>query len=87
MADLTDAELDQLIKAIGLQRRPGPKPKPVAHGTYKGARQHRRRGQPPCDPCRLAENAYQLEMKQKARERKQARAASGFHHSSDEAQS
>lgn len=74
MADLTDADLDQLIDAIGLKRpRGGSKYKPIAHGTYRGARQHRYRNEPPCGPCRLAENAYQREMKQKARERKRAR--------------
>jgi hypothetical protein len=71
---LSDAELDQLIKDIGLKRpRGGRKYQPIAHGEYKGARQHRYRGEPLCEPCRLAENAYQLGMKRKARERKQAR--------------
>lgn len=59
---LTDAELDQLIKDIGLKRpRGGSQRKPIAHGTYKGARQHRYRKEPLCDPCRLAENDYQKE--------------------------
>lgn len=59
---LTDAELDQLIKDIGLKKpRGGSERKPIAHGTFKGARQHRYRQEPLCEPCRLAENAYQNE--------------------------
>lgn len=57
---LTDAELEAQIKAIGLKRpRGGSERKPIAHGTYRGARQHRYRKEQLCDPCRLAENAYQ----------------------------
>lgn len=60
MPDLTDAQLDQLIKAIGLKRpRGGSHRRPVAHGSYRGARQHRYRKEPLCQPCRDAENAYQ----------------------------
>lgn len=59
MPDLTDAELDQLIKAIGLKRPRGSQRKPIAHGTYRGARQHRYRKEPLCEPCRIAENTYQ----------------------------
>ncbi|MFF0597839.1 hypothetical protein [Streptomyces antibioticus] len=33
--------------------------KPIAHGTYRGARQHRYRKEPLCRPCLDAENAYQ----------------------------
>ncbi|MEV7793374.1 hypothetical protein AB0O68_15480 [Streptomyces sp. NPDC087512] len=70
MPELTDAELDQLIKDIGLKRpRGGSERKPIAHGTYKGARQHRYRKEPLCEPCRQAENTYQNE---KYRRRKQA---------------
>lgn len=59
---LTDAELDQLIKDIGLkQPRGGSQRKPIDHGTFKGARQHRYRKEALCEPCRLAENAYQNE--------------------------
>lgn len=59
---LSDAELDQLIKDIGLKRpRGGSQRKPIAHGTFKGARQHRYRKEPLCEPCRLAENSYQNE--------------------------
>jgi hypothetical protein len=60
VAELTDAQLDQLIKDIGLKRpRGGSQRKPIAHGTYRGARQHRYRKEPLCEQCRLAENAYQ----------------------------
>ncbi|MEU2062872.1 hypothetical protein [Streptomyces sp. NPDC013455] len=60
MADLTDAELDQLIKAIGLKLpRGGSLRKPIAHGTYRGARQHYYRKEPLCQPCRQAERDYQ----------------------------
>ncbi|WP_202438013.1 hypothetical protein [Streptomyces sp. SID5910] len=70
MSELTDAELDQLIDAIGLKRpRSGSQLKPIAHGTYKGARQHYYRREPLCEPCRLAQNTYQNE---KYRQRKQA---------------
>lgn len=59
---LTDAELDQLITDIGLKRpRGGSQRKPIAHGTYRGSRQHRYRCEPLCEPCRLAENAHQVE--------------------------
>jgi len=75
MPELSDAQLDQLINDIGLKRpRGGSRFKPIAHGTYRGARQHRYRRELPCDQCRLAENAYQNEMKRNARLRKQARA-------------
>ncbi|HZF92029.1 hypothetical protein [Streptomyces sp.] len=70
MPELTDAELDQLIKDIGLKRpRGGSQRKPIAHGTYRGARQHRYRKEPLCEPCRLAENAY---TKERYAERKKA---------------
>lgn len=59
---LTDAELEQLIKDIGLKRpRGGSQRKPIAHGTVRGARQHRYRKDPLCQPCRDAENAHQRE--------------------------
>lgn len=60
MPELTDAELDQLIKDIGLKRpRGGSERKPIAHGTFRGARQHRYRKEPLCEPCRDAEREYQ----------------------------
>lgn len=60
MPELTDAQLDQLIKDIGLKKpRGGSQRKPIDHGTFKGARQHRYRKEPLCEPCRLEENAYQ----------------------------
>lgn len=33
--------------------------KPIAHGTTGGYQAHRRAGQPPCEECRAANNAYQ----------------------------
>lgn len=60
MPELTDAQLDQLIVAIGLKRPRGGSPrKPIAHGELKGAKQHRYRKEPLCGPCREAEAAYQ----------------------------
>lgn len=62
MAELTDAELDQLIKAIGLKRPRGESQrKPIAHGTLRGSRQHRYRKEPLCEACHRAEAAYQKE--------------------------
>jgi len=59
MPELTDAQLGQLIKDIGLKKpRGGSQRKPIAHGTFPGARQHRYRKEALCEPCRLAENAY-----------------------------
>ncbi|MFF2651491.1 hypothetical protein [Streptomyces sp. NPDC058045] len=72
MTEMTDTDLDQLIKAIGLKRpRGGSKRKPIAHGTFRGARQHRYRKEPLCEPCRLAENAYHNE-RNASRPRKKA---------------
>jgi hypothetical protein len=57
---LTDSQLDDLMKAIGLKRGPGGSQlKPIAHGTSKGAKQHRYRKEPLCQPCRLADLADQ----------------------------
>lgn len=62
MPELSDAQLDQLIKDIGLKRpRGGSERKPIAHGTYRGARQHYYRKEPLCEPCRQAERDYQNE--------------------------
>ena len=33
-------------------------PKPIAHGTYRGAAQHRRRKEKPCERCHQAERDY-----------------------------
>lgn len=38
-----------------------PVPAAEAHGTVAGYRRHRRRGEKPCEPCRLAENARSAE--------------------------
>lgn len=60
MPDLTDTQLDQLIADIGLKKnRGGSTRKPIAHGELRGAKQHRYRGEKPCERCRLAEAAYQ----------------------------
>lgn len=76
MPDLTDTDLDQLIKAIGLKRpRGGSKPKPIAHGTFNGAQQHRYRKEPMCDPCREAWLAYWREQNALRAARRQARNA------------
>lgn len=70
MPDLTDAQLDELMAAIGLtppKPRGGSKRKPIAHGEFRGARQHRYRGEAPCEACRDAERAYQNDRKTKQR--------------------
>lgn len=43
-------------------------PKPITHGTKKGFDAHERRGEKPCDPCRIAKNtdARQQYAKRKA---------------------
>ncbi|MFD3835343.1 hypothetical protein ACFWWC_03675 [Streptomyces sp. NPDC058642] len=70
MPDLSDAQLDQLITDIGLKRpRGGSTRKPIAHGTFRGARQHRYRKEPLCGLCHLAENAYQNERNRARRRR------------------
>lgn len=59
---LTDAQLDDMIAAIGLKRPVGgSQRKPIAHGTPNGAKQHRYRKEPLCQPCRVAEAADQRE--------------------------
>lgn len=59
MPDLTDAELDKLIKNIGLKNRGGRPRQPIHHGELRGAKQHRYRGEKPCDACQRAEAKYQ----------------------------
>lgn len=62
MPDLTDDQLDQLIYDLGLKNPRGGAPRqPIHHGELRGAKQHRRRGETPCDGCHLAEAAYQRE--------------------------
>lgn len=39
--------------------------KPIVHGTYGGAQQHRLRGIPLCEECREARNAYQRRRRQR----------------------
>ncbi|QFQ97428.1 hypothetical protein F9278_15780 [Streptomyces phaeolivaceus] len=73
MPELTDAQLTQLIKDIGLKRpRGGSERKPINHGTFRGARQHRYRKEPLCQPCQNAENAYQRERNAKGLRKKAA---------------
>ncbi|HEX5567408.1 MAG TPA: hypothetical protein VFY14_10880 [Streptomyces sp.] len=64
MPELTDADLDDLMAAIGLtppKNRGGSKRKPITHGTYRGVKQHYYRGEKLCDDCRDAERAYQTQ--------------------------
>ena len=37
----------------------------TTHGTHAGYMWHRRHGEKPCDPCRLAENAYQRDYRRR----------------------
>lgn len=46
--------------------------KPIEHGTYRGAAQHRRRGEDLCEPCRAADNLYQQERRAAARKHEPA---------------
>ncbi|EMQ98374.1 hypothetical protein ADIAG_02393 [Paeniglutamicibacter gangotriensis Lz1y] len=55
--------LDSVAKrARKIAREGGPRPhagrKPITHGTIAGRAQHVRRGEMPCDPCRIAFNEY-----------------------------
>lgn len=55
--------LDSIAKrARKTEREGGPRPhagrKPINHGTTAGRAQHIRRGEIPCDPCRIAFNEY-----------------------------
>lgn len=62
MPDLTDAQLDELIVAIGLDRpRVGRPRKPIAHGTLAGYKQHRYRGETACDDCKRGMAEYTRE--------------------------
>lgn len=62
-ADLTDAQVEQLLAACGLVPPPkyrGGRPRlPIAHGTTAGARTHQRRGEAACGPCARAMRQYQ----------------------------
>lgn len=78
MPDLTDTQLDQLIKDIGLKRpRGGRARQPIAHGEFKGARQHRYRKEPLCGPCREAEAEYRREHPQVQRGPRRPKAPTG----------
>lgn len=37
--------------------------KPREHGTYRGAQQHRKLGDPICDPCLIAETEYRRSLR------------------------
>ncbi|MFJ8153883.1 hypothetical protein [Streptomyces sp. NPDC094468] len=53
---LTDAELDQLLDDIGLTAAGEPtEPDGIAHGSERGAREHRARGERVCPACHQAE--------------------------------
>ncbi|MBA4865965.1 hypothetical protein H1V43_32400 [Streptomyces sp. PSKA54] len=69
MPELTDAQLDQLIKDIGLKRpRGGSQRKPIAHGTYNGYRQHVYRKEQACAECMEANRLYLRERYAKRRQ-------------------
>lgn len=66
MAELTDAELDDLIAALGLTKsnpRGGSQRKPIAHGEYRGYKQHIYRREEPCETCLQASRDYQRNKK------------------------
>lgn len=54
-----------ILHAQGIDRSGGRGPRrgPINHGTAGGAQTHRRRGEQPCEPCRLALNAQRLEQR------------------------
>lgn len=45
------------------------------HGSRRGAVAHRRDGEKPCDPCRVADNAYMSEFRKVNRESTRRQAA------------
>lgn len=45
----------------------------IQHGTYRGAQLHYRRGEKPCDSCRIAKNEYQKEPDKRHRQSEMAR--------------
>lgn len=61
MADLTDAELDQLINDLGLRPSKGPGAR-AACGTDSGYRRHRRHGETPCQECLDEHRVQQAEL-------------------------
>jgi hypothetical protein len=61
--DLTDAQLDELIAAIGLDK-PRPRKGPGARaacGTPSGYERHRHHGEDACDQCKTANARYKAE--------------------------
>ncbi|MBE4790972.1 MULTISPECIES: hypothetical protein [Streptomyces] len=61
-----DALWAEAITAITRPAR-GARRKPIAHGEVKGASQHRYRGEPLCEECRAAVNAYQRQYQRSRR--------------------
>lgn len=51
---------ESLRKIVGSKPKPPPK-EPIECGTYRGRGKHKRAGEPICEPCRLAYNAWQRE--------------------------
>lgn len=41
--------------------------KPIEHGSHNGARMHRKRGEDPCDACRISHAAASAEYRNKKR--------------------
>ena len=72
-ADLTDAQVEALLKACGLVPPPkyrGGRPQlPITHGTTAGAHAHQRRREAACGDCARAIRQYQRDhyAKQKTR--------------------
>lgn len=62
-AKLLENEMGRPLKPAGRHLEP------IKHGTLGGERSHRYRGEPVCDRCREARNAYQRERYKKARRR------------------
>ena len=50
----TAKQRQEMRRNAGATLRPGNTAKPINHGTEAGARQHRRRGEKPCELCRDA---------------------------------
>lgn len=77
-AHLTDAQVEELLKACGLVPPPkyrGGRPRlPIAHGTTAGARAHQRRGEAACGDCARAMRAYQRDHYAKQKDRRTAAA-------------
>ena len=55
--------------------RPGPAPLPREHGTTRGRKQHARRHETPCPPCKVARVAEDRERDARHRAEDEAREA------------